>query len=141
MSYIKKPNIPARDGEMVVRLDDGNYVAVQCQAAADAVTQRVVFGPSARLVDSTGEPRQSSTQRPIETQATIPISASEVDRLTATAVVRECLLLVLGEPLTADPDHGGLTIIPWSSDFITQCSIRSAIAAASLTAPTASEVL
>lgn len=141
MAYTKQPNIPARDGETVVKLDDDSYVAVSCHASADSVTHRVIFAPSARLISAAGEPVLNAANRPIETGTSILVDAIEVERLTATALVRECLLLVLGEPLTADPDHGGLTIIPWSSDFITQCSIRSAIAAASLTAPTASEVL
>lgn len=141
MSYTKQTTVPCGDGETVVRLDDGNYIAVQCQAAADPLTNKVVFSPRARLVDAHGSAIGNAAGVPIESSKDIPLDALEVDRLTASAAVRECLLLVLGEPLTPDPAHPELTLIPWSPDLINQCSIRSAIAAASMTAPNAAEVL
>lgn len=141
MSYTKQTTITCGDGETVVRLDDGNYVAVKCPANCDPITNKVTFSPRARFISASGDPIASSGGQPIQSSKEIPIDALEVDRLGASAVVRECLLLVLGEPLTPDPAHPSQTLIPWSADLINQCSIRSAIAAATLTAPNASEVL
>jgi hypothetical protein len=64
-----------------------------------------------------------------------------VERITVNATVKECLLLVLGEPLTPDPADASVTLLRFSGDNIAQCSIRNAIAAASVTAPAAQEVL
>jgi hypothetical protein len=69
------------------------------------------------------------------------MSPDDVTSLTPGAIVRECLYLVLGEPLTADTTTPDVTLIAWSADVVAQCSIRNAIASASVVTPTASEVL
>lgn len=68
-------------------------------------------------------------------------NADELASLTADVIARECLYLVLGEPLTANPNVSGSTLVPFSADNVAQQSIRNAIASASVTAPDASAVL
>lgn len=76
--------------------------------------------------------------RPVTTTKTHNAPAEQVASLTASVIVRECLYLVLGEPLTAS---GDTNVMMFSVDNIVQCSIRNAIASACVTAPDASAVL
>jgi len=148
MAYEKQSDIQANEGETVVKLtDSGQLVAVQCTMARDDKTNMVILVPSARWIDATATVLRDSSGRPVSTVKSLTISPDDVARLGgASVVMRECQLLVLGEPLTPDttndPDgSAGLTIIPWSADIVQQCSIRNAIAAAQVTAKAATDVL
>lgn len=79
--------------------------------------------------------------RTVTTIKTHSMSPDDVDRLTPSTVAKECLLVVLGEPLTMDPNNSSISIIPWSADVVGQCSIKNAIAAASAAAPNVQEIL
>lgn len=141
MSYTKRTDIPCESAETVVQLDDTSaLVAVQC-GAERAMSNQVVFTPAARWIDATGVTKADGAGRNVAVVKSLSLSPEDVTRLTATAVVKECLLLVLGEPLTPDPADPSITLIPWSPALVAQCSIRNAIASASVTAPDAGEVL
>lgn len=142
MAYTKETGIPAADGETIVRLaDTGDLVAVQCAIARDDKTNRVTFMPAARWINALGVTQADSGGRNVATVNTVSLTPDDVTRLGRDAVMRECQLLVLGEALTPDPTTPDVTIIPWSADVVAQCSIRNAIAAASVSAPAASDVL
>jgi hypothetical protein len=141
MSYTKRNDIPCADGELVLQLDTGDLVAAQCPSSRDSMSNQVVFLPSARWIDDAGKARVDTQGRAVAVSYPQTMMPDEVTRIGATAVVKECLLLVLGEPLTVNPEHPEITLIPWSADTVAQCSVRNAIAAASVAAPSASEVL
>jgi len=141
MSYTKETGIPCAEGETVVRLDSGDLVAVQCTVARAPDTNQTLFMPAARWIDAQGATQVDAGSRNVATVKTLSMSPDDVTRLGTSVVTKECLLLVLGEALTADPANADLTIIPWSADIVSQCSIRNAIAAARVIAPAASDVL
>lgn len=142
MAYEKQTSIPVAEGETVVKLTDtGDLVAVQCPMSRDELTNRVIFMPAARWVDDHGATKADTAGRNVATVKTLSMSADDVTRVGRDATIRECLLLMLGEPLTPDPTTPDVTIIPWSADIVSQCSIRNAISAARVTAPAAADVL
>lgn len=141
MSYTKRTDIPCAAIETVVQLDSGPLVAVQCPADRNGMSNMMVFSPAARWVDALGTTKLDSSGREVRVAQSLTISPDDVTRLGANVVTRECLMLVLGEPLTPDPAHPDVTLFPWSTALVAQCSIRNAIASASVTAPDAGEVL
>jgi len=141
MSYVKQTDIPCAAGETVVQLDTSDYIAVGCGAARNPNSNMMDFTPAARWIAQDGTQRLDAAGRPVTTQKVHSMPPDAVERITASAVVKECLLLVLGEALTPDPSNPDVTLLRFSADNITQCSIRNAIAAASVTAPPAQEVL
>lgn len=145
MSYTKTDQTPFAGnlaaGETVVALDTGDLVATQCSADRNAMSNLMVFVPSARWVDTAGVTRHDTTTRAVAVAQSLTISPDDVNRLGADVVTRQCLMLVLGEPLAPDPDHPETNLLHWSDSLIAQCNIRNAIAAASVIAPGAEEVL
>ncbi len=143
MPYTKETDIPAAEGETIVRLaDTDDLVAVQCPVARDAQDNKVVFMPSARWIDVLGETQDDAGGRRVATVFTVKLAADDVARLGGADIVRrECQLLVLGESLTPDATTPEVTMIAWSQDIVSQCSIRNAISAARVTAPAAADVL
>lgn len=141
MAYTKQTGVPCATGETVVLLDSGQYVAVQCTASRNADSNLMEFVPAARWIESDGTIKTDPSGRGVATIKTLTMSPDAVAAMTPDAVVKECLLLVLGETLTTDPNTPSVTLIQWSPDIVSQCSIRNAIAAASVTAPAASDVL
>lgn len=142
MAYTKQTDVPCASGETVVLLDSGHLVAVQCTATRNPSTNMIDLVPFARWIDAQGVTKADGNGSDVTTVKTVSMSPDDVARLGGADTVRkECQLLVLGEPLTLDPANAGMTIIPWSADVVAQCSIRNAIAAASVTAPAASDVL
>ena len=107
----------------------------------DPLSNTPIFAASARYIDATGAQQHDAAGRSIITTITHAASADQVAALTASVIVRECLYLVLGEALTPDPDHPETNMLMFSADNIAQCSIRNAIASASVAAPDASDVL
>ncbi|MEO7466712.1 MAG: hypothetical protein ABIV36_06855 [Sphingobium limneticum] len=145
MSYEKRTDIGVLPGETAVQLDteSSDLVAVSCPSERDALSNTVNFSPRARWIDGAGVTRTDSAGRDVTTTLTHGMAADRVNELGSAVVVKECLLLVLGEPLTPDPEpeHAGVTLIPWSADVVARCSIRNAIASASVAVPSAGDVL
>lgn len=141
MSYTKRTDIPVQAGEIALELDDGNLVAVQCPAERNPQSNSMVFTPRARWIGVDGEQRRDPAGREVITTKTHNASPEQVSALGASVIVRECLYLVSGEPLTPDPDHPEINMMMFGADNIAQCSIRNAIASASVAAPDASDVL
>lgn len=141
MGYTKRTDVPVLDGEVAIELDDGNLVAAQCPMSRDPLSNMPIFSPRARWVAADGSQRTDSAGRAVTTLKTHSASNEQVTALGASVVVRECLYLVLGEPLTVDPAYPDTNLMKFGTDNIAQCSIRNAIASASVTAPNASAVL
>ena len=142
MSYTKQTGVPCAPTETVVKLDDtGDLVAVQCTTRRDPLSNLTLFTPAARAIDASGAQRVDASGHAISTTIIHASSAAELAAVTADVLVRECLYLVLGEPLTESTATPGTTLLMASADNIAQCSIRNAIASASVTAPDASDVL
>jgi hypothetical protein len=141
MSYTKRPDIALPSGETVVELDDGNLVAVQCPVARDPQSNATVFSAAARWIDASGAQRMDDAGHMVATAKTHSANAEQITALGANVIARECLYLVLGEPLTPDPEYPELNLMKFSTANIAQCSIRNAIASASVAAPDAGEVL
>lgn len=142
MSYTKREDITLDSGELVVQLGgSGDLVAVQCPVSRDPLYNQPIYEARARWIDEKGTARQDGSGREVVTILVHQSNADQVAALTSPVIVKECLLLVLGEALTQDPANEDLTIIPWGPMQVAQCSIRGAIAAASVTAPAASDVL
>ena len=141
MSYTKRTDIPVQAGEIALELDDGNLVAVQCPAERNPQSNSMVFTSSARWIDAAGAQKFDPAGRAVATAKTHNAGNEQVAALGASVIVRECLYLVSGEPLTPDPDHPEINLLMFGADNIAQCSIRNAIASASVAAPDASAVL
>lgn len=141
MSYTKRTDVPVQEGEVAVELDDGNLIAVQCPMSRDPLSNTPIFSPRARWVAADGSQRTDSSGRAVITLKTHSASNEQVAALGASVIVRECLYLVLGEPLTVDSSCPDTNVMKFGADNIAQCSIRNAIASASVTAPDAGEVL
>lgn len=142
MSYTKQTGIPCGSAETVVKLDDtGALVAVQCPCERDPQTNVLVFTAQARAIGADGTQQQDALGRAIITSLRHASNADELAALTADVIARECLYLVLGEPLTANPNITGATLVPFSAANVAQQSIRNAIAAATTAVPAASSVL
>lgn len=148
MSYDKRTDIPCEPGELVVELKDpadptasGPLVAVQCPATRNPQSNNLVFSPRARWIDASGAQQTDAAGAAVITSCTFNATAEKLAALSADTISRECLLLVLGEALTADPSVPEVNLLRLGGNDVAQRSIRNAIAAASAVAPAASEVL
>lgn len=141
MSYTKRADIDLPAGEIAVELDDGNLVAAQCLVSRDPQSNTPIFSARARWIDGAGVQRLDPSGRAVMTAKTHSATNEQVAALTASVMVRECLFLVLGELITPDPAYPDTSLMKFGADNIAQCSIRNAIASASVTAPDASDVL
>ena len=141
MTYEKRTDIPLPAGEVALQLDDGNLVAVCCPVSRDPQSNNPIFSACARWIDATGAQRLDGAGRAVTTAKTHTSSNEQVAELGADVIVRECSYLVIGEPLTPDAAHPETNVMKFGADNIAQCSIRNAIASASVTAPDASDVL
>lgn len=104
MSYTKQTGIPCGADETVVKLDDiGALVAVRCPCERDPQSNMLVFTATARAINADGSQQSDALGRPVITALRHASSAEELASLTANVIARECLYLVLGESLTANP--------------------------------------
>lgn len=130
MSYLKRNDIPVAAGELAVELDTGTLAAVRCDRKR--VDAGVCYFAQARAVDATGADLQDSAGRPVVTQFKHVVPVEQVDAIGDDAITRECLLAVMGEPLTPRNDGSGLALFPWPDAVLTGVSLRVSIAAAAV---------
>ncbi|KRG71772.1 hypothetical protein ABB27_02455 [Stenotrophomonas terrae] len=123
MTYIKRTDVPALTGELVVELDTGALVATSC--SCERVATGVAFRAKARAIDAVGAPVLDAEGRPVVTQLSHVAPVSVVDAETPEVISRDCLLAVLGEPVTR----------PWADVLLSSVSIRVSLAAAPISGP------
>ena len=119
MTYTKRSNVPAIEGETVVELDTGALVAVRCDRKR--VDAGVCYHAQARAVDAVGAALLFPGGRPIQTEFKHSVPVSRVDEIGDAVITRECLFAVLGEPVS---------VFPWPESVLTGVSIRVSLAAA-----------
>ena len=130
MTYSKRNDIPVADGELAVELDTGALVAVRCDRKR--VDAGVCYHAQARAIDAEGTQLADGSARPIVTEFKHSVPVDLVDTLGDDAITRECLLAVLGEPMTPRSDSSGLTMFAWPDAVLSGVSIRVSIAAAAV---------
>lgn len=123
MSYIKRDDVPASAGETVVELDTGALVAASC--TIERVDSGVAFRAKARAIDAAGVPVVDAKGGPVVTELSHVAPVSIVDAEGSATISRDCLLAVLGEPVTR----------PWSDVLLSSVSIRVSLAAAPISGP------
>jgi len=123
MSYIKRTDVPAADGEQVVELDTGALVATSC--TRERVATGVAFRAKARAIGPDGAEVQDAMGRAVVTELSHVAPVAVVEAETADAIARDCLLAVLGEPVTR----------PWADVLLSSVSIRVSLAAAPISGP------
>lgn len=123
MSYIKRDDVPCQAEEQVVQLDTGELVATSCRC--ERVAMGLSFHALARAIDETGEAVPDAVGRPVRTEFKHVVPVSLVEQESANAIARDCLLAVLGEPVTR----------PWADVLLAGVSIRVSLAAAPMTGP------
>lgn len=133
MSYAKRNDIPVSPDETVVQLDSGELIAVGCDRKR--VDSGVVYHACARAIDAAGSVLADPRGRPLATELKHTVPIEIVDAMGDSAIARECMLAVLGEPLTAAGDGTGLNLIPWSPMVLASASIRISLAAATVSGP------
>jgi hypothetical protein len=127
MSYTKRPDLPVVDGELAVELETGDLIAVRCNRKR--VDAGVCYHARARAIDEAGATRIDAAGRDLVTEFKHSVPVGTVDELGDGPITRECLLAVLGEPLTKRADGSGLALFPWADSMLTGVSIRVSIAA------------
>lgn len=138
MGYTKRPDIDTSGpqftaGESVVELTGGELVAVGCAQLRCKVSQCTIFCPRARWIDATGTTQMDAQGHAVVTEHRHTTSDAEM-ATHGDAVVRSCVMLVLGEPLPVrDCDGELLPVVPFSADAVLTSSIVRGIAAAKAT--------
>jgi hypothetical protein len=139
MSYKIQINIPnLKEGETAVLLSTGELVAVSCFVKRQIHTNNVVYCSVARAIDKHGSTMRDAHGYDIKTEMRHAACDAEVQTHGDAAMRRECMMLVLGEPLTV---LNGEPMVAWSDGIITQSSIRRAAAAAVQTTSHSASVL
>lgn len=110
MSYTKTspqpPNL--QPGETAVTLDDGMIVAVSAQSVPQSNNAPSFVSAVARAINADGTPRMDASGQPITMEfRTAPSAEQANDPAQLAAVTKDCMMAVLGEPVTIliDPIH------------------------------------
>lgn len=125
MTYIKRTDIPAGPDETVVQLDTGALVAASC--TRKRVDAGVAYHATARAIDAAGQPILLPDGRPVATAFKHSVSAARMEELGDDAIARECLMVVLGEPVTG--------LFAWPDVVLTGVSLRISLQAATVSGP------
>lgn len=120
MRYTKREMVLA-DGWSAVELDTGALVAVRCDRKR--VDAGVCYHAQAKAIDAEGLTLEDANGRPIRTELKHTVRVERVEELGDGAITRECLLAVLGEPVT---------LFKWPDSVLLSVSLRVSIAAASV---------
>ncbi len=132
MSYVKIDPQPSglQPGESAVTLDSGETIAVSVALIPQANNAPSFVDALARQIDAGGAAVLDASGQAVTTEFRYTPPPSEANDPTALAAVqKDCLMAVLGEPLTGplnDPIHAAA---------IANCSIRNRIAALAIAGP------
>lgn len=125
MSYTKRTDLTAGPGETVVELDTGALVAASC--TRKRVAAGVAYHAKAHAIDADGHQVTLPDGRPVVTELKHSVSAARMEELGDDAIARECLLAVLGEPVTG--------LFAWPDVVLTGVSLRISLQAATVAGP------
>lgn len=125
MSYTKTSPQPQnlQPGETAVTLDDGTIVAVSAQSTPQSNNAPSFVSAVARAINADGTQRMDAAGAPITMEfRTTPSAEQANDATQLAAVTKDCMMAVLGEPVTllTDPIH---------ANALANASIRNRIAA------------
>ena len=98
MSYVKRENIPCAAGEQAVELDTGDLVAISCTNTRSG--SNLCLHARARAVHPDGKPVLDSAGSPIDSEHPHTATADSIAAHGVEALVRDCMMLVLGEETT-----------------------------------------
>lgn len=117
MSYAIDPSVTVAGYDAAVSLDDvDGLVLVKLETSRDDASNGVVVHAYAQWADASGAPKNDSAGAPVSTR----IRHTTKPGADVKTESKQCLLAVLGEPVTK----------LWSDALLQQCSIRNAITAA-----------
>jgi hypothetical protein len=117
LTYTKVDGRPCRNGETVVQLDSGEYVAVRCDREHSGGC--MVFRAYARVIDEAGQTLSNTIGKAMESSVAYTVQIPIVESEGADVIARDCLLAVLGEPVGR-----------WDAQWLASASIRSHLIAA-----------
>lgn len=120
--------------EVALDLGGGVFVAVSVTPTWLSNGAGVGFTGSARVIDAEGVAQTCPNGQAIESYIGHTADAPTVQALGVPTISKECLLALLGEPLTPDTVH-------WSDEFLLNTSIRHAVTSAAATAPSSAASL
>jgi hypothetical protein len=124
---------PVQSGETAVALNTGELVAVSVNAQRCAISQNPTYFVNARVLNADGSTKPDAHAQPILTSMSHKTSDAELAALTEAVIIKECVLLALGEPPTKDAQ--GNPLIGWSVEIRDNASIRRAIKSAAMAGP------
>ena len=113
MSYVKRTDLQAGEGETVVELDSGSLVAVSC--TRKSVESGMAYHAVARAIDAQGESLFTSTLQPVMSEHKHTFTPEKLAELGDPVIMREMLYIVLGEPATLSQEFS-VPLIPISND-------------------------
>lgn len=119
MTYTKRTDLAAREGETVVELDTGDLVAVAC--ARKRISVGLCYHATARAIDEAAAPILDTQGHAIASEFKLAVPMEKVEEHTDPVITREMLFAVLGEPVT---------VFPWPDSALAEVSIRVSLAAA-----------
>jgi hypothetical protein len=132
MSYTKASPQPSglASGETAVTLDTGETIAVAISLTPQPNNAPSFVAATARQINPDGTAMLDTAGQPIGTEFRYTPTPDEANDPTSLAAAqKDCLMAVLGEPLTGplnDPIH---------ANAIANCSIRNRIAALAIAGP------
>lgn len=116
MSYIKTDLVPVGEGEVAVMLDQAPF-AISCERKR--VDSGIAYHARARALERDGSPLLDANAKPIETELKHTVPHPLVLELGDENIARECMLAVMGEPVS---------LIPWGQPLLDSVSIKTYVA-------------
>ena len=136
MAYTKPTQTPfaanLQPNEFVVTLDTGETVAV-CAMAKRIPGNRITVDAAARQVGSDGSTILDANGHAVTSSLSHAFTGEDVTAYTAPTLIKECMLLVLGEPTLVFGATPGLP--PLDPSAVLSYSIRHAISSAAHAGP------
>lgn len=131
MSYVVMTTQPIalNAGETAVTLDDGTIVAVSAHSTPQSNNAPSFISAVARALRADGTSRLDASGSPITMEfRTTPSAMQANDAAELAAVTKDCMMAVLGEPVTilTDPIH---------ANALANASIRNRLAALAAAGP------
>lgn len=127
-------------GETALELDDGNLVAVSVEPKWLENGAGVAVSGCARWIDADGQTKTDAYGQHIESNTSVTYDAASVQKFGITALAKDMLLVLLGEPRENVVHEEGLDPSPittLTSDALAAVNIRNHMAMVQDTGPTA----